>query len=108
MTLLDSFIGVLDAETVGTLGDPITYTRAAVPGSPLSINAFVDHSDEIRPTLGGAAVDADVSVSVRKVDVALPASGDLVTLPQRAEQRRVTSWRQDASGRWWVLTVARV
>lgn len=108
MTILDSFMGVLDSEVVGTLGDPITYERAATPGIAVALNAFVDHRDEFGSALGGTVTRADVEVSVRKVDVAQPAAGDLMTLPQRNETRRVTGWRTDPSGRWWILKTATV
>lgn len=103
MTLLDSLMGVLDAETLGILGDPIIYTPAAPLSTPLPINAFVEHGDVIGSSLGGASVRADVLIAVRKVDVALPAKGDAITIPARGETRRVTNHRNDASGRWWII-----
>lgn len=108
MTILDSFMGILDAEVLGALGDPITYERAATPGVAVSINAFVDNKEEFGSALSGTVTRADVEVTVRRADVAQPASGDLITLPQRNETRRITGWAMDSSGRWWILKTARV
>jgi hypothetical protein len=107
MTILDSLMAVLDSEVVGTLGDPITYERATLPGAPVAINAFVDNKEEFGSALSGTVTRADVEITVRRVDVEQPASGDLITLPQRNELRRVTGWAMDSSGRWWILKTAR-
>lgn len=103
MTLLDSMMSILDAETVNRLGDPVIYTRAALPAAPLSLNTFVDHSDEVDATLGGSVIRADVTVAVRVADVAQPAIGDTLFIPARNETRKVKSWARDSSGRWWNL-----
>jgi hypothetical protein len=103
VTILDTFTDILDGETLSRLGDPVVYRRLADFASPLSINAYVDHSDEIRDMLGGAAVTPDVTVTVRVSDVARPVRGDMIELPRRGETRKVTHSRLDTSGRWWII-----
>lgn len=104
MTLLDAFTDILDAETLGRLGDPILYRRLADYANPLGINAFVDHSDRIEGLGGGSVVSADVSISVRKTDVPQPLRDDVIELPRRGEKRKVLTALLDPSGRWWVLS----
>lgn len=103
---LESLTATLDAQTVGLLGDTISYTPAG--GSAASIKAFVDHTDRTQPFAGTQVTDQDISVSVRKVDVPVVAYMDVIYLPMLSDSFNPREWRNSIDGRHWEIFVKRV
>lgn len=94
-------------ETCNTiLEDPITYTPDG--GSALSIRAWVDHEDKT-DAFGGVQVTAqDIFVEVLKSDVPTVSEDDVIALPQLGQTFAPVEWKNNRSGRGWIIWVRKV
>lgn len=103
---LDSLTADLNAQTVGLLGDPITYkvgSAAAVP-----IRAFVDHTDKT-DAFGGVQMTAqDMIIEVFKTDVPVVAASDVIYLPAKAKSYNPKEWKNNPSATGYFILLKTV
>lgn len=94
-------------ETCNTiLEDPITYTPDG--GGALSIQACVNHEDKTEAFQGSQITDQDIFVEVMKSDVATVGYGDVIYLPKLSQNFSPRDWKNNASGRGWIIMCKRV
>lgn len=101
---LEALDARLNATTFTLLGDTVTYTPSG--GSPLTIKAIVDYSDNIDRFGGTQAVVGDNAVELARTDVAAPTSTDELLLPKRAGQiYQPKHFTLDESGDNWLIVL---
>jgi RecB family endonuclease NucS len=98
----------LDALTVATIGDPITYTPAG--GTALSFNAWVDHTPDLIDFGFTAAITAEAAVQIRKIDLpTFDKDGDRIFLPRTGRTYKMaTAPLHSRCGRLWNLAIVKV
>lgn len=98
---LESLTDTLDAQTVGLLGDPISYKVGDT--AAVSINAFVDHTDKTEAFAGNQITAQDIVVDVRKIDIPTVSTTDVVTLPRTGLTYSPKDWLNSPCGRFWKI-----
>lgn len=98
----------LDTDCATVLGDTIRYTPDG--GSEGVFKAHVDYSDADISLGVEQAIDQDITIEARKVDIsAEPASGDRLTIDFLSGRTfKPTNASTDASGTHWVFGLKEV
>lgn len=108
MTTLEDLESGMDAECMAILGDSITFRPAG--GSALAIKAYVNFEDMARSLDGTQAIEQNITVQVRKVDLpAKPRAQDRITLGKVAGKiYQPVNVGQDISGTHWNFELRQV
>lgn len=102
---LDSLTDNLFEQVNALLEDAITYTPDG--GSALSIRAWVNHEDKTEAFAGSQITDQDIFVEVLKSDVETVGRGDTIYLPQLDSSFNPKDWKNNPSGRGWIIMCKR-
>lgn len=102
---LESLTGEIDAVTADVLGERITYRVNG--GPPIYPKAHVYYADAQRDLGGGAVIEQDITVHIRKISLpAMPNSADRITLGKRpGKVFKPVNPSHDDSGTHWIVNL---